>query len=316
MVRKVDEAGIRRWRRRGFYSETVLVKLLEKNGYNAVRVPVSNPSLSPLPDVIARKDLHVYAFEVKNAKREDHKAGQRKLRLEKGKLTMNLDKTVVSASVVCKTYQIGNINVEALKDVNLEVEKGEFMIISGPSGSGKTTLLNIIGGIDKPTSGKIIVFGHNLSSEDEDFLSNFRCNNVGFVFQSYNLVSTLTVAENVAFPMEWARKPQDYIENRVEELLRIVNLERRAEHFPFQLSGGEQQRVAFARALANDPPLLLVDEPTGNLDAKTSLKIVQMLQKLKDDGKTIIVATHDKRIIELADQKMYLEDGRLVSLNE
>jgi len=229
---------------------------------------------------------------------------------------MNLDKTVVSASVVCKTYQIGNINVEALKDVNLEVEKGEFMIISGPSGSGKTTLLNIIGGIDKPTSGKIIVFGHNLSSEDEDFLSNFRCNNVGFVFQSYNLVSTLTVAENVAFPMEWARKPQDYIENRVEELLRIVNLERRAEHFPFQLSGGEQQRVAFARALANDPPLLLVDEPTGNLDAKTSLKIVQMLQKLKDDGKTIIVATHDKRIIELADQKMYLEDGRLVSLNE
>jgi len=229
---------------------------------------------------------------------------------------MNLDKTVVSASVVCKTYQIGNINVEALKDVNLEVEKGEFMIISGPSGSGKTTLLNIIGGIDKPTSGKIIVFGHNLSSEDEDFLSNFRCNNVGFVFQSYNLVSTLTVAENVAFPMEWARKPQDYIENRVEELLRIVNLERRAEHFPFQLSGGEQQRVAFARALANDPPLLLVDEPTGNLDAKTSLKIVQMLQKLKDDGKPIIVATHDKRIIELADQKMYLEDGRLVSLNE
>ncbi len=229
---------------------------------------------------------------------------------------MNMDKTVILASHVCKTYEIGDVNVEALKDANLKVEKGKFMIISGPSGSGKTTFLNIMGGIDKPTSGKIIVFGHDLGSENEDFLSNFRCNNVGFVFQSYNLVSTLSVAENVAFPMEWTRKPQDYIENRVEDLLRIVSLERRAEHFPFQLSGGEQQRVAFARALANDPPLLLVDEPTGNLDANTSLKIVQMLQKLKDDGKTIIVATHDKRIIELADQKMYLEDGRLVSLNE
>jgi putative ABC transport system ATP-binding protein len=155
-----------------------------------------------------------------------------------------------------------------------------------------------------------------LAVKDEDFLASFRCHNVGFVFQTYNLVSTLTVAENIAFPMEWTRKPQNHVKERVEELLGVVALQHRAEHFPFQLSGGEQQRVAFARALANDPPFLLIDEPTGNLDAKTSQKIVQILQKLKDDGKTIIVATHDETIVQLADQKLCLEDGRLVSLDE
>jgi len=227
-----------------------------------------------------------------------------------------MDKTVVSASLLSKIYQIGDVNIEALKDINLKVEKGEFIVITGPSGAGKTTLLNIIGGIDKPTTGKIVVFRHDLNVEDEDFLADFRCNNVGFVFQSYNLVSTLTVAENIAFPMEWTRKPEDYIKNRVGELLQTVNLEHRTEHFPFQLSGGEQQRVAFARALANDPPLLLVDEPTGNLDTKTGLKIAQLLQKLKDHGKTIIVATHDERIIQIADKKLYLEDGKLVILDE
>jgi putative ABC transport system ATP-binding protein len=229
---------------------------------------------------------------------------------------MNMDKTVVSASLLSKIYQIGDVNIEALKDVNLKVEKGEFIAISGPSGAGKTTLLNIIGGIDKPTTGKIIVFKNDLTIENEDFLADFRCNNVGFVFQSYNLVSTLTVAENIAFPMEWARKPDDHTKNRVRELLKIVNLEHRTEHFPFQLSGGEQQRVAFARALANNPPLLLVDEPTGNLDTKTGLKFVELLQKLKDKGKTIIVATHDERIIQITDKKLFLEDGKLVSLDE
>jgi len=223
-------------------------------------------------------------------------------------------KTVVSASSLSKTYQTGDIKVEALKGLNLKIEKGEFAVICGASGSGKTTLLNIIGGIDKPTSGEIIVFNEELSLKDEDFLSDYRCNSVGFVFQAYNLVSTLTVAENVAFPMEWIREPADRIRKRVEELMETVGLEHRADHFPFQLSGGEQQRVAFARALANDPPLLLVDEPTGNLDSKTSLKVIQILQKLKDDGKTVIVATHDERILTLAEQKLLLEDGRLVSL--
>ena len=229
---------------------------------------------------------------------------------------MNINKTVVSASLLSKIYQIGDVNIEALKNVNLKIEKGRFIAISGPSGAGKTTLLNIIGGIDKPTTGKIIVFKHDLTVENEDFLADFRCNNVGFVFQSYNLVSTLTVAENIAFPMEWARKPDDHIKNHVRELLKTVNLEHRTEHFPFQLSGGEQQRVAFARALANDPPLLLVDEPTGNLDTKTGLKIVELLQKLKDKGKTIIVATHDERIIQIADKKLYMQDGKLVGSDE
>ncbi|MDH5460184.1 MAG: ATP-binding cassette domain-containing protein, partial [Candidatus Bathyarchaeota archaeon] len=151
---------------------------------------------------------------------------------------MKTEKTAVLASLLCKTYQIGDIAIEALKNVNFKVGKGEFTVISGPSGSGKTTLLNIIGGIDKPTSGKIVVFGNDLNVKDEDFLANFRCHTIGFVFQSYNLVSTLTVAENVAFPMEWARKPENHVKKRIEELLVIVGLKHRADHFPSQLSGG------------------------------------------------------------------------------
>lgn len=229
---------------------------------------------------------------------------------------MRAKNLVVVASDLCKDYEIGDLKIEALKNVNLKVGKGEFVAISGASGSGKTTLLNIIGGIDKPTNGKIFVFGEDLSVKDEDFLADFRCNNVGFVFQSYNLVSTLTVAENIAFPMEWTRKSEEHIKRRVEELLELVGLQHRRDHFPSQLSGGEQQRVAFARALANDPPLLLADEPTGNLDTKTSQKIVEILSKLKDAGKTVIVATHDAQILHLTDQKLHLEDGKLVSLNE
>lgn len=224
--------------------------------------------------------------------------------------------TVVSASSLGKVYEANGLKVEVLKDIDFEVKRGEFTVVGGPSGSGKTTLLNIVGGIDKPTSGKIVVYGEDLGARNEDFLAGFRCNTVGFVFQSYNLISTLTVAENVAFPMEWARKNEEHIRGRVDGLLGLVGLQHRAEHFPFQLSGGEQQRVAFARALANDPPLLLVDEPTGNLDVKTSAKIIQILSTLKEGGKTIIVATHDELISELAHQKLCLEDGRLVSENE
>jgi len=224
--------------------------------------------------------------------------------------------TVVSASSLGKVYEANSLRVEVLKDVDFDVTEGEFTVVGGPSGSGKTTLLNIVGGIDKPTSGKIVVYGEDLGAQNEDFLAGFRCTNVGFVFQSYNLVSTLTVAENVAFPMEWARKKEQHIRGRVDELLGLVGLQNRTEHFPFQLSGGEQQRVAFARALANDPPLLLVDEPTGNLDAKTSAKIIQILSTLKEAGKTIIVATHDEHIFELAHQKLLLEDGRLIIENE
>ena len=231
-------------------------------------------------------------------------------------MTTEPNDSVVYMHSLRKAYQLGETEVEVLKDVNLNIARGKFVAICGPSGSGKTTLLNIISGIDRPTSGKVIVLGQDLTIQDEDFLAEFRCDNVGFVFQAYNLVSTLTVAENVAFPMEWSRKPEAEIEKRVTELLETVGLQHRANHFPAQLSGGEQQRVAFARALANDPQLVLADEPTGNLDAKNGQKITQILQMLKADGKTIIVATHDAQIIQLADQKLCLEDGRLASQDE
>jgi putative ABC transport system ATP-binding protein len=229
---------------------------------------------------------------------------------------MGNDEPAVLGLLLRKVYVVGDTKVEVLKDIDLNVKKREFTTISGASGSGKTTLLNIIGGIDRPTSGKVTIFGENLSDKDEDFLATFRCSNIGFVFQSYNLISTLTVAENVGFPMEWLRKPADHIEKRVQELLTMVGLGFRAEYFPFQLSGGEQQRVAFARALANDPPLLLVDEPTGNLDRNTSAKIIEILRILNDNGKTVLVATHDEEILKLADQKLRLEEGKLVKVNE
>lgn len=212
-----------------------------------------------------------------------------------------------------KYYQLGESKIEVLIDINLNIQKSRFVAICGPSGSGKTTLLNIIGGIDSPSSGEIFVANQNLANQNEDFLADFRCNQVGFVFQSYNLVSTLTVAENIAFPMEWLRKAPNEIDARVNMLLETVGLQHRETHFSSQLSGGEQQRVALARALANDPPLILADEPTGNLDQKNAQKIIQTLQLLKQNGKTIIVSTHDLEIRKLADEVFSLDEGRLTN---
>lgn len=225
---------------------------------------------------------------------------------------MKNSSNAVSVSSLRKTFDAAGVRIEVLRDAELQVKRGELATISGASGSGKTTLLNIIAGIDKPTRGEVWVFGENLVTKSEDFLADFRCRNIGFVFQSYNLISTLTVAENVAFPMEWTRKTEDHIGTRVKELLQTLNMQRRSEHFPFQLSGGEQQRVAFARALANDPPLLLVDEPTGNLDSKTGQIVVELLHRLQDGGKTIVAATHDQRILEIAKQRLHLDEGQLV----
>jgi putative ABC transport system ATP-binding protein len=224
--------------------------------------------------------------------------------------------TVILTNCLGKIYEAFETKIEVLRDLDLEVMGGEFIVISGPSGSGKTTLLNIIGGIDRPTSGSVFVFDDDLGTKDEDFLAGFRCTKVGHVFQFYNLVSTLTVAENVAFPMEWLRKPEDQIKDQVHELLELVGLRQRSEHFPFQLSGGEQQRVAFARALANDPPLLLADEPTGNLDKKTGAKIAQILDTLKSRGKTVLAVSHDSEINKLGDRKLWLEDGKLMTQDE
>jgi putative ABC transport system ATP-binding protein len=231
-------------------------------------------------------------------------------------LVKGMAETGVSAVSISKTYPMGDSETEVLKDINFNIASGEFVAIYGPSGAGKTTLLNIIGGIDKPTSGQMIVLGEDLAVQNEDFLANFRCNDVGYVFQAYNLVSTLTVAENVAFPMEWTGRPPEEIVKRVAELLATVGLGHRANHYPAQLSGGEQQRVAFARAMANDPQVFLADEPTGNLDTKNGQKITQMLQMLKVEGKTVIVSTHDAEIMRLADRTLCLEDGRLASKDE
>ncbi|MCW3999447.1 MAG: ABC transporter ATP-binding protein [Candidatus Bathyarchaeota archaeon] len=215
-----------------------------------------------------------------------------------------------------KTYLIGNSKLSVLQNINLAISPAKFAVLTGASGSGKTTLLNIISGIDRPTKGTVTVAGEELTGKNEDELSDFRCLHVGFVFQAYNLVSTLTVAENVAFPMEWLRKPPSEIEKRVSELLATVGLEHRQTHFPSQLSGGEQQRVAFARALANDPELILADEPTGNLDSKNAQKILQVLQFLKSQGKTVVVSTHDLAIRSLADQVFELKDGRMENGHE
>lgn len=226
------------------------------------------------------------------------------------------DALMVTTKNLEKTYQINNQKITVLQDISIAVPKAKFVVVCGPSGSGKTTLLNIISGIDRPTKGEINVAGESLTGKDENFLSDFRCSHIGFVFQAYNLVSTLTVAENVAFPMEWTRKPPQEIETRVANLIAIVGLEHRQKHFPSQLSGGEQQRVAFARALANDPELILADEPTGNLDIKNAQKILDVLQLLKSKGKTVIVSTHDLQIHELADQVITLEEGKLATENE
>ena len=224
---------------------------------------------------------------------------------------MGEGQTIIRAISLRKEHQVGDSTVQALKDINLEILESEFVCIKGPSGAGKTTILNLIGGLDKPTSGEIIVSGHNLNDYNEDFLAAFRCKHVGFVFQSYNLISTLTALENVAFALELAGISDERITERPTKLLMQVGLSDRANHFPSQLSGGEQQRVAFARALANDPPIMLVDEPTANLDEETASDIVKILKGLKQNGKTVVVATHDQSIVELADRVLHLRDGRL-----
>jgi putative ABC transport system ATP-binding protein len=222
-----------------------------------------------------------------------------------------MKENVIVASDLCRHFTIDDVIVEAVKKLNLTVTEGDFISIHGPSGAGKSTLLNLIGALDKPTSGNIAVFGHDLGTYDEDFLATFRSAYIGFVFQSYNLISTLTAIENIAFVIELAGWQKERIKSRSESLLKLVGLEHRSSHFPAQLSGGERQRVALARALANDPPLLLADEPTGNLDTNTGLEILSILERIKNEGKTVIVATHDEKLLKLASRSLLLEDGRL-----
>jgi len=199
---------------------------------------------------------------------------------------------------VSRMYKIGRKEIAALQNVSLEVKLGDFVVIAGHSGSGKTTLLNIIGAIDLCSSGRVHVMDVPINDYDEAFRSSFRLSNTGFIFQSYNLVSTLTAVENVMFPMQLAEKSQSKLREEALKLLERVKMEERADHLPWQLSSGEQQRVAIARAMANDPPIILADEPTANLDGDSGQMIRDLLVELNKMGKAVIVMTHDQGIIK------------------
>ena len=219
---------------------------------------------------------------------------------------------VILANNLVKDYEIGEFIVRAVDNISLRIKESDFVIIKGPSGAGKTTLLNLIGGLDSPNKGVVYSSGVKISNLQEESLATFRLINVGFIFQNYNLISTLTAEENVMFPMKLAGMNLKEQRERAVSLLKQIGLGDRREHLPFQLSAGEQQRVAIARALANDPPMILADEPTANLDKKTSLFIRDLFKDMKKDNKTIIIASHDDLLIELANRIITFEDGKII----
>jgi len=212
---------------------------------------------------------------------------------------------------VSKVYGKGDNLVYALRKINLKIKKGEFVLFFGPSGSGKSTLMHIIGCLDRPTEGKVILKGRDVSKLSPDELARIRNETIGFVFQTFNLINTLNVLENVSLPLifrgvsgeERIRKARKYVE--------MVGLKGREKHKPLELSGGQQQRVAIARALITNPEIILADEPTGNLDSKTGKKIMDILKEINENGKTVIVVTHDISLIEYGSRIIYLKDGRI-----
>jgi putative ABC transport system ATP-binding protein len=219
----------------------------------------------------------------------------------------------LEAENLTKIYEAGGNRVVALSSVNLRVGKREFVSIMGPSGSGKTTLLSLLGCLDKPTSGRVIIDGLDVTGMREAELPRIRAEKVGFIFQSFNLIPTLTALENVELPMEKGKLPKGERRSRAVELLGLVGLEDKGDRRPNRLSAGEQQRVAIARALANGPAIILADEPTGNLDSKTGRDIIQLLRKLRhEEGSTVILVTHDKEMAALSDRMLLLRDGKLL----
>lgn len=207
---------------------------------------------------------------------------------------------------------MGQNIVHALAGVDLDISQGSFTVVMGPSGSGKSTLLYLLGGLDRPSSGKITVEQASLDQMDENHLAVYRRRMVGFVFQSFNLVQSMNALDNVGFPMQFNRIPARKRKETAMHLLKIVGLETRAHHKPSELSGGQQQRVAVARSLVNDPQLILADEPTGNLDSSSGVGIMQLLSDLHKQGKTVLVVTHDPRMQRFATQTIYLLDGKVV----
>jgi putative ABC transport system ATP-binding protein len=224
---------------------------------------------------------------------------------------------VLEVKDVKKTYRMGNVEVPALRGVSFDVEEGEFLTIFGPSGSGKSTLLHLIGGLDRPDDGEIIVDGSNLLQLSDDKRAKLRLTKIGFVFQFFNLLPRITALENVELPLDIADVPEKEAREKAKEILKLVGLDTRIDHRPFELSGGEQQRVAIARALINNPKIILADEPTGNLDTKIGGEIVQLMRRLnKEKGQTFVIITHDPTIAENADRIIYLKDGLIEGVKE
>jgi putative ABC transport system ATP-binding protein len=219
----------------------------------------------------------------------------------------------IETRALSKYFHMGSVTVKALEKIDLDIDQGSLPIIMGPSGSGKSTLLHLLGGLDRPTEGTIRVNSHILNDLDENDLAIFRRETVGFVFQAFNLLQSLTALENVSFPMRFMNVSQKTRNERALELLQQVGIADRADHKPAELSGGEQQRVAIARALVNDPTVILADEPTGNLDSVSGWAIMEILAGLNKAGKTIVVVTHDPRMTQFTDQVLYILDGDLVS---
>jgi putative ABC transport system ATP-binding protein len=225
--------------------------------------------------------------------------------------------TVLEVKDVKKTYRMGKVTVPALQGVSFSVEDGEFLTIFGPSGSGKSTLLHLIGGLDRPDEGEIIVDGSNLLQLSDDKRAKLRLTKIGFVFQFFNLLPRITALANVELPLAIADVSEKEAKERAKEMLKLVGLDTRIDHRPFELSGGEQQRVAIARALINNPKIILADEPTGNLDTKIGGEIVQLMRRLnKEKGQTFVIITHDATIAENADRIIYLKDGLIEGIKQ
>ena len=220
---------------------------------------------------------------------------------------------IVQFDNVRKTYQMGLVIVEALRGVSLEIQTGEYVCIMGPSGCGKSTMLNLLGCLDRPTSGRYLLGAQDVSQMDDDALSTVRGTRLGFIFQSYNLIQQLTVVENIEVPLYYQSRPEEESRRLAAQYAARVGLENRAHHKPFELSGGQQQRVAIARALVNDPLVILADEPTGNLDSTSGVEILKIFDDLHAQGKTIILVTHDENVSRHAHRAIRLRDGQVES---
>jgi len=220
---------------------------------------------------------------------------------------------IVQFDNVRKTYQMGLVTVEALRGVSLEIQTGEYVCIMGPSGCGKSTMLNLLGCLDRPTSGRYLLGAEDVSQMDDDALSTVRGTRLGFIFQSYNLIQQLTVVENIEVPLYYQSRPEEESRALAAQYAARVGLENRADHKPFELSGGQQQRVAIARALVNDPLVILADEPTGNLDSTSGVEILKIFDDLHEQGKTIILVTHDENVSRHAHRAIRLRDGQVES---